>query len=210
MDLAAPDDTASASAEASAFQNSAIGAEFISFQGSANASAMVTGEAAPGSFVVASAGSFIEVVFDVDRAVPSVLTVQTMPTLAGASFGFKLSRDGTVLWNVIERVDPGTGQPIPAFAVPLELLPGHYRFRAEMGAGIATTHYGSSQSFGAVSLRTLIPEPQTWLLTAAGIVVLGIAARRSGRRTCGPLPGGNWLDQFNAVPQARRELLARS
>jgi hypothetical protein len=181
MDLAAPDGTASAHADVLALQDSAMGSEFIQFEGATHAFGTVMGEALPGSFVLTSARSFMEVAFDVHRGRPAVLRVDTSPFFPSTHFGFELSRDGNVVWDVVEMRDPDTGELILSFEVPLQLVPGHYEFKAEMVALNRTAGNDGGQISGSVSLVAIIPEPQTWLLMAAGIVILGVAVRRSRR-----------------------------
>jgi hypothetical protein len=186
LDVTAPDGTAAAHLLGSVSQTSSIATNAIRYEGSAAMSASTSGTPGAGSTwsIQAFEGSFLAVVFDVAAPVTAVLSLHANGPPGIGSFAVLLHRQ---LPSGSELIYIEQGAQIAPHEVRLALEPGTYDVRGDLGGGI-TNESRSGVVDAGFSLVAAIPEPQTWSMLAAGLVLLGVGRRLSSRGRHRALP----------------------
>lgn len=175
----------------SSLRRPSVDSQRLQFNGSASFDATVSGSPGPGSAFEANAISFFGMFFNVDTTANAVLVYDAVVN------GFSLANsidvevrresDAEILFSDTLRSDPQSGAAHHAFTMPLRLLPGQYGVSIDVRAiNLIPSDFAANSAVAALSI-SVVPEPQTWLLLAAGLGLLPLTlrSRRRVRRTGG-------------------------
>jgi hypothetical protein len=175
------DGLATASGRGFTGQGSFVQPDDLSFRGQVGASASGTATP-PGRFSASVlAVSNYDVTFTMAAAANYDLDMASALSPTGGSYTFVLTRNGSVVWDAEEVVDPHTGALVRTFTRTLVLEPGLYTLSAHVSAmAVADTSGAAAMDASGDGFFRLhpVPEPEAWALMLAGLGLLAARLRR--------------------------------
>jgi hypothetical protein len=184
MDVPSPDGTAAAHLAGTMSQFSTLDPGHVHYEARMTATTSTSGTPGPGTRGTIGGGNgprsdFLGMFFELTTPTTLVLTLHA-DMVGGGDFEYLLH--GGTPDSTVFGATASAGNPIPLHSVTLHLVPGTYDMTANLDGGIGLGGQATAVAGFDLVVVSAIPEPQTWLLLAAGVPWLVAIRRRAVRR----------------------------